>query len=432
MIKNKLLLLIFCIISSSVFSQYNDDIFVFTRNGLKGYVNSNFEIIVKPEYQNLGGYKEKFFGEYSIFYTGDYYGILNKKGGIILDKIFSKLDYTKIPSFYRFQENNKVGLIDLYGNIILEAEYDFGTEVINHGKNIEVHQDGLWALFSNKGEQLTPFKYERLIGGISSNLTAFKSNAKWGYLDEKGEEVIAAQFDWAHRFDENLGRVKINNKHVLINKKGEVITPNTIEDINWYKQSYEPYNFPFERKTKVYHFKKEGKIGLINTKGEIIVKAIYDEIGDFNEALAYVKKDGLYGYIDEKGTLVIPLKYGNAGWFSEGLAPVVYNNKWGYINRENEVIIPFQYVGYVGPFSDGLAVYRKRGSEASKKQYSTDKVGFINNTGEIQIPLVYKSAKSFKNGAGLVKKDNMEYLINKEGELFNLNKADIEIIEVNR
>ena len=59
------------------------------------------------------------------------------------------------------------------------------------------------------------------------------------------------------------------------------------------------------------------KWGYINRRGDIIMKADYDEIGLFKDGLAYVMKGGKYGYIDDSFHVFIPCKYTAVGTFNE-------------------------------------------------------------------------------------------------------------------
>ena len=108
--------------------------------------------------------------------------------------------------------------------------------------------------------------------------------------------------------------------------------------------------------------------GIVNMKGDWIVKANYPEIKPFSEGLAVVcvsgsnrgrlgiLRQGRYGFFDTKGKLVIPAAYTNAESFSEGLAAVQWpDGRWGYIDRAGKTVIPPQF-HYAKPFADGVAL----------------------------------------------------------------------------
>ena len=67
----------------------------------------------------------------------------------------------------------------------------------------------------------------------------------------------------------------------------------------------------------------------------------YDEVEPFLEGLARVTLNGKYGVIDNTGKIIVPLEYESPSNFSEGLAPVFLNGKWGFIDKTGKIIAPF-------------------------------------------------------------------------------------------
>ncbi len=127
----------------------------------------------------------------------------------------------------------------------------------------------------------------------------------------------------------------------------------------------------------LYEFRENGKFGLIDREGNVVVKPIYNKIGHFKDGLAAVtimsraKNDyhkilnTRLGYIDKKGELVIPLKFqhidGEKKDFSEGLAVVKIKDKYGYVNKSGDIVIqPIYSEAY--PFNEDCAVVKNRGN----------------------------------------------------------------------
>lgn len=119
---------------------------------------------------------------------------------------------------------------------------------------------------------------------------------------------------------------------------------------------------------------KDGKSGLINDKGKIILPIIYDEVDNgVYESAVRIKKDGLYGLADINGNVIVPTIYEDShGSLHNGLLAVKSDGKWGFIDRNNNVIIPFQYKS-VSSFVFG--------SEASVTTFE-EKIYYINKKGE--------------------------------------------------
>ena len=56
-----------------------------------------------------------------------------------------------------------------------------------------------------------------------------------------------------------------------------------------------------------------------------------------------INKKGKIGYVNSQGDVVIPFKYDNAYPFKRGLAKVAKGKKYGMINQKNKKVIPFQF-----------------------------------------------------------------------------------------
>jgi len=81
----------------------------------------------------------------------------------------------------------------------------------------------------------------------------------------------------------------------------------------------------------------------------------YNQVGAFNEGLAWVKKGAKFGFVDKTGKVVIPLEYDAVYNFEEGLGPVKKGGKMGFINKTGKVVIPLKYDA-VKEFKQGRAL----------------------------------------------------------------------------
>jgi len=91
--------------------------------------------------------------------------------------------------------------------------------------------------------------------------------------------------------------------------------------------------------------------------------------------------------------------------FSEGFA-VVHNNycEYGFINNSGEIVIPLIYEAASG-FSEGLACVKKDG-----------KYGYIDKTGKDIVRFIYNNARVFCEGLACVGDDCQWGFINHAGE----------------
>jgi hypothetical protein len=174
--------------------------------------------------------------------------------------------------------------------------------------------------------------------GEPNQLFPMELNGRTGFINIKGEVVIAPQFDYARRFHNGLALVQINGNNVS--------------------------------KTRRYTDYIGGKYGYIGKTGKFVIEAKFNIAQDFSEGLAAVgmpTRNGgrRYGFIDATGRMVIKPQFQEAGDFNEGTASVRVGDKWGVIDRTGKFIVPPKY-DLVDSFIDGIGMaYRNRNKEPS-------------------------------------------------------------------
>ncbi len=240
----------------------------------------------------------------------------------------------------------------------LEA-YDSYRLAVPH-KAVAVAKDGKWGLMNFAGQVTYPLELDS-IGDFQRGLAIVRSNGLYAFLHEDG----ADKSPWMNHitpFREGRSLVKIKQK----DEKGKTVYSYYLFDMNaetektYTKLPYTDIFFwnSYEVVDR-YTVRKDGKYGIIDGQGRVVVPLEYDEISwKYHEGLFKVRKDGGHGYINLDGELVIPLQYRWADYFSEGLA-AVKNEKGlvGYIDKQGRLVIPFRYIDGE-PFKNGRAVVR--------------------------------------------------------------------------
>lgn len=167
-------------------------------------------------------------------------------------------------------------------------------------------------------------------------------------------------------------------------------------------------------------------------------RAKYAYVGNFHNGLAVVQShEKKYGYIDQNGKEVLSLEYD----FAEDLegepamARIRLKDKVGYIGQNGKEIVPLKY-RYIDKFFKGLAHARlpdgetlyidKQGNhvcdvigdyhEGIARIKKGDKIGYINNYGQVIVKPQYNYGTHFTNGQAEVKIGEKYKIINTKGE----------------
>ena len=300
----------------------------------------------------------------------------------------------------------KWGYIDRQGKWVIEPKFK-KTKAFNSEIAIVADDDG-WMYINKKGERVfTNLNIEKFYD-FSEGLAIYRQDKLIGFINNNGKVIVEPKFVKAFAFLNGYSKVRVGDKWGLIDKTGSYFVKPEYDGVS------KVYNT-----NKVVTAKKGEQNGLI-INGEFKVIEGAEKIWDFslNSDLTYAKKGDKIGYINSRGEWVIQPKYDKARAFRNGLAPVYMNKNWGYIDNKGEIIIPIQYRDAEIFSNDGLAPVK------SEKFW-----GFMDKTGKLVIDEKYditaggfsifkkNNEKGFVNGLARVKYKKSWGFINKEGKL---------------
>ena len=77
----------------------------------------------------------------------------------------------------------------------------------------------------------------------------------------------------------------------------------------------------------------------VDSEGKFLFGKQFDHVYSFFEGFAPVEQNGKYGLVNTTGEVVVPCIYDDAGRFYRGFAKVRKDGKWSIINAKGEVIV---------------------------------------------------------------------------------------------
>lgn len=292
-------------------------------------------------------------------------GYINRKGAFVIQPYYDEAhDFS--CGYAVVKLNGNILFIDAEGKIQNAPTITkVGKTVMGFANNYVVVAEGenRWGVLDKNFNYVVQPIYYRLgceIGAVASNgLVSFQysSSDKVGFLNVKtGKVVIQPRFEYVFEFLDGYAAVAQDDEQWgIINAAGEYV----IQPI--YKQIYPVGNKRFafaalDAAGKTYNW------GLMDEKGNIIVRAIYPEyIGGLpgyyypvSDLLPFVDSSEKCGYIDINGNIAIPFQYGAAYPFSEGYAVVYLNNRFLVIDKNDNIAFMLNdgEAGYM--FQNGL------------------------------------------------------------------------------
>ncbi|MFI3294675.1 MAG: WG repeat-containing protein [Rikenellaceae bacterium] len=157
----------------------------------------------------------------------------------------------------------------------------------------------------------------------------------------------------------------------------------------FYGEGFEPFE---DKTTRAW--------GFYNPETGVRLSALWSAVELFVEGCAVVELDGRYGLIDTSGNLILKAIYDEVSWDGSRYAYVDLGGKWGVYSRSGELISALQW-DWIGEFSYGYALVQR-----------DSKYGFIDSQGELVIEPKYDDAGSFNQyGAAQVRVGKEKFFI---------------------
>ena len=260
----------------------------------------------------------------------------------------------------------------------------------------------------------------------------YKLNEKFGFIQNDGEIIIAADYDQVNPFKEGLSIVLSSELFGAIDRRNHVVIDfkfDNMEDFNLGKSIVE----------------KDNLFGVIDRNGNFVFPMEFEDIGWLTDSLLYAKKNGFFGIYDADNHLKSDLFLEDIIPFSGDLARIVMNGKIGYMNKDLKIELPTEFDEVI-PFTDSSFIYSvadKKGLVHSKNTWKTtadydeiypinsgvsmvrinDKIGYIDARGNLLLALQFEQfvnfskAGAFTKDGAIVKKKNKYMLINEKGKI---------------
>ena len=302
----------------------------------------------------------------------------------------AKYDFeiTKVEqiNYHVINENNKYGVIDRDGNVVVEAKYDV-VQIPNPSKDIFIclynynseEKDYSSDVFNSRGEKLYQ-EYENVqaiptettYDGIPFEKTVlkFKKDGKYGLINLDGKQVLKPEYEsiTAIPYKEGMLIVKQNEKCGVVNVNGKTLISVEYESItadNYYSEEtmYKTTGFIVSKKSDDGY-----RYGYIDYKGKTIVKTEYTQIDRVTEMqddknvylVAY--KNGQAGLLKNK-KVVLNYEYEDISYNAYNDVFVIKRNlKEGIADKQGKIKVPTEYTNisfggiYVNADKDGQFV----------------------------------------------------------------------------
>ena len=196
-----------------------------SRNGRSGFVNEAGEVVIELKFNDV---RHHFALGLAAFKDDNgKWGYIDKKGNAAIEARFDDADsFQKDYGLAVAEIDGKKGFINPEGEWAIKPQFDHAADFSEGLSSVFNYK---WPVLLLKQRAYINTKGETVIrlsdsvtfaGSFKEGLARVQINdAKWGYINQKGEWVIRPQFDDAEHFYEGEARVKLNGRWRRISLK---------------------------------------------------------------------------------------------------------------------------------------------------------------------------------------------------------------------
>ena len=372
-----LCLTLFIDVNSALASGLAEEYFIFQQNDKKGVRNSDHEIVIPAEYDDLGWSIGEFhpLGQILGYQENGLWGLITLKNKKIAPAQYRNLyplnrQLIIATTWDQVHKRELFGIIDLNGQVVLGFEYGW----LNMFNNLIVssrYLNGEWkyGIMDVSFQEVLPFKYQQ-IKTLNNKFAIIVEHGKSGLVDASGQVVVTPAYDEIE-LQGNEFRGKLLDTYEIKNEQNQLLASLQLKNL---------------------HSVAPGVIvaiglnssQLLNAEGAQMTKYQSREILDFVNGKAVIKSNDFYGVINRVGKEILPAQF-SAIWLTEDHIGVQESNGWWKILGSDLKEITTRKYQQIEPGADGLFPVKR-----------LDRWGFVNADGEEVIPPQYEQVSGFK------------------------------------
>jgi hypothetical protein len=311
---------------------------------------------------------------------GNQYTLFSLTGEQVFSNWYTQMDIYTDGDYALVELNGKKGVINMAEKKTIPLEYDVMTRLRGGYSSTNTFfiaaKGGKYGILGRDGKVVLPFQYSMITSTGYELVTVTKNNKK-GLLSSEGQPVLPVEYDDIVDADRYL-MVKKDGKFGAVNRSGNFFLPVEYDAISRMYMA-DSYNASHLLATK------NGKKGVIDaTTGKVRIDFVYDDLigyrkysysstESFNNSIIAVK-NGKYGMVEISGNVLMPFNYDDLQYMNSFLAIAGKGGRYGVVDiyNHNNIVLPFEYQfvnckgSTVVAYKDGYEKYRVSGNKITK------------------------------------------------------------------
>jgi hypothetical protein len=370
-----------------------------------GYIDKRGTVVIAPQYDGADFFQEGM----AVVQQNGKLGYIDALGTFVVPPRFSEAYRFKDGVAVVGAENDRYGVVDRTGLMVLQTYYE---EIgVSAEKLFWVLEDGKYGYVSTNGKWIVPAKYDSA-EDFESGFAVVSRDDAFYVIDTLGQEWLRNEGE-IRRFGRHFV-LEAEDSLAIVNLSGELLLPYA----EWELGAPDGERIPVV---------KEGKVGFIGQDGRMLLDLLFDEypevltFGRFKKGHAKMYQDraGRFGLIDTLGNWVVPARYNDISFYSDIIAAkrgdfwefmdVRQNRKWNRrfalaesFDGPTAVVMDENRFGLFGRSGEFVlpAVYTEIVNVAQKLLRLRDEQGFwlTDLNGKRKLPFSYQRIEQVRPG----------------------------------
>lgn len=329
--------------------------------------------------------------DYGRFRYNDKYGIIDIDGNIVIEPIYEDMSFPSENLVVAEKSDGNFVILDITsGKEVGSVE---GSEDIPANQIYKISNPSI--LYGDDGDDYIGFSDGYIFMRVTSWANdRLEENYNSICMDKTGKEKFATKYNITSNYNSGIAIGYYSDNFMQpktlagLDKDGKELW--TVENVNEYESQSDGVIIYQDRDSSLY--------GAVDLKGNNVLKCEYEKLTRAGNGLIGFRKFGLWGYLDYKGNEVIKPQFNSAEMFKGGVALVKKEGEQYFINTKGETVIDNVGVG-ASYYSNGLiildyvSVYDFEGNPVSLNNQSVDSNDRVSNA------LNYNGGKIIKEGA---------------------------------
>lgn len=290
---------------------------------------------------------------YFTAYSNDKYGVIDSLGNVVIEPSYAEyivipnqkkdlfictydVDYSTGEYKTKALNSKNEKIFGEYEQIEALENYDKNQNVYYENNAIKVRKNGKYGIINIDGKEIVSCKYDdiKTLKGLENSILVYE-NGKVGLIDSKGSKIIDTNYINILPIsdDYKLGYITIdaNNKYGVVDCNNTKVLDNKYDDIKSLNGNGN------------YVVKENGKYKLVKKDGSVLLEDKFDDVKEIKNEQLISKKADKYGVITTSGQEILEAKYDEIKFAYADTYIVKANGVYGLVGKEKNILVESKY-----------------------------------------------------------------------------------------